>query len=38
VFEGFNQNPDKIQIIKEIDFYCPIIDGVPDDEPQSSQN
>ena len=38
IFEGFNQNPDKIEIIKDIDFYCPIVDGVPDDEPQGSQN
>lgn len=37
IFEGFNLNPDKIQIIKEIDLYCPRIDGVPD-EPQSSQD
>ena len=32
VFEGFNQNEDKIRIIKEIEFYCPVIDGVPDEE------
>ena len=32
IFQGFNLNPDKIQIIKEIDLYCPIIDGVPDQE------
>jgi hypothetical protein len=32
IFQGFNLNPDKIQIIKEIDLYCPRIDGVPDQE------
>jgi hypothetical protein len=31
IFQGFNLNPDKIQIIKEIDLYCPRIDGVPDE-------
>lgn len=37
IFDGFNRNADKIHIIKEIDLYCPIIDGVPD-ESQSSQD
>ena len=37
IFDGFNRNADKIHIIKEIDLYCPRIDGVPD-EPQSSQD
>ena len=38
IFDGFNLNPKKIQIIKEIDLYCPILDGVSADEPQSSQD
>jgi hypothetical protein len=31
IFQGFNLNADKIQIIKEIDLYCPRIDGLPDE-------
>jgi len=34
IFEGFNLNKEKI--LDEIDLYCPL-DGVPDDEPQNSQ-
>lgn len=36
IFEGFNLNKEKV--LAEIELYCPVIDGVSDDEPQSSQN
>ena len=34
IFDGFNRNADKIHITKEIDLYCPIIDGVPEEVAQ----